>query len=506
MVGPDNDPAVTNTDFDADMPEARVGGAITDGASLCLVRVRPPGLSLAFQTRIELPNKPYTDRPRVVGALFPTGDDPNRLPEFPAPADPEAIGWSCTAGMTAGKAFYLPPDGYLDSLHNVGGAFWLDPVNPTPVVFRVMLNNAVVGGAPFFLRRPPVVLVHGLMGSGTGYWDPAIYSENPGVGNHLKTRIYAADYGPVNTKGYDEIFPSVPRAISEALADYRAANDNAAGGHHPRHGFKGVRYAATRADVVGHSMGGQAIRAYISNVTASGPRQAGSQWSNYNFSRTPTSTGFRVTYQRPDNYGVGDIRRFIAIGSPFKGSPIANAVAPWAEPTENNIHLIESLVGRIPPLFDLYLQYVEPSAVHDLQVDSTVQQLLTRLPGASVVYPADQRLVPWFPMVGIASQDVELEGVWGILMEVIEAQGGAATGLLPHHSDLVVNRFSQRNATSDLDYPNASIGQTFEYTVHSEIATATGLTIEYQSLPIAAAIAEILSKPRTHFGNGDMGR
>ena len=217
--------------------------------------------------------------------------------------------------------------------------------------------------------------------------------------------------GAVNTKGCDEIYPAVPRSINEALLDYRAGNDNTTGGHHPRHGFKGVKYAATRADAVGHSMGGQAIRTYISNADGSGPRQPGSQWTHHNFNRTPTSTGLRVTYQRASNFGMGDIRRFIAIGSPFKGSPIANAVAPWVERTESNILLIEGLVGRVPPLFDIHLQYVEPTSVHDLQVSSTVQGVLTRLPGASPIYPSDRKAIPWYPMVGIASRDVELEGV-----------------------------------------------------------------------------------------------
>ncbi len=91
-------------------------------------------------------------------------------------------------------------------------------------------------------------------------------------------------------------------------------------------------------------------------------------------------------------------------------------------------------------------------------------------------------------------------------MEIVTYVGGSVADLLPHQSDLVVHRWSQQNATGELDYPNAALGQTFEFTTHSEIAAATDLIIEYKSPPIAEAIAEVLCKPRTHFGNGDMGR
>lgn len=508
---PDGQPGTLDTpdlDEPARVAQPTVGGAITDGASICLLRFTPPLEGVQLEVSIALSSAAFQDVPAVLGSVVPAGAG-TPLPSLPAPANPAATGWTCRAPLTNGKAFYVPPDAYLDARN--GGPIVLRTYGPTPVEFRVTVNGQVIATAPFRLRRPPIVLVHGLFGGPTGYWGSLAWFEGPGSPHD--TRLYYADYANLNTKGYDEIFPSVPRAIDGALTEYRTANDNLAGGHDSATGFNGIRYAATRADVVGHSMGGQAVRTYISNINGNTARQPGA-WPSLLLQRSEGASGFRVPYQRAANFGLGDIRRFIAIGSPFRGSPIANAATPLFANTEGNLLAIEQVWGRRPPLFDETpsRNYVQPTAVHDLQVDSTAQGLLTNPAGGPPRYPVGAKAVPWTAMVGLATQaigEAPIQGtLWELLFEITNiGNPGEITALGPANSDLIVNQWSQRNATGELDYPNAAIGQNFDYHVHSSIVLLPGgFKIEYESDAIATAIAVLLARPRTFFGNGDLGR
>lgn len=127
------------------------------------------------------------------------------------------------------------------------------------------------------------------------------------------------------------------------------------------------------------------------------------------------------------------------------------------------------------------------------------------------MYPVGAKLVPWTAMVGIATEDIGGAPVQGALWELLFDFTGIGTpgeieGLSPANSDLIVSQRSQRNAVGPLDYPNAAIGQPFDDHVHSNIAAVPGRTIEYNSALISSAIADLLSRPRSFFGNGDLGR
>src|SRR5690606_32019371 len=182
--------------------------------------------------------------PDVVGSLYPKKrpvdpdgpDGPtlpnwnsvladNALPELPV-IETDADRETTDVQSIDGLWYYVPPEGFLDN----------DGLNPNPgevefakVCFRLRLNGRGLGEMDFILRRPPIVLVHGLNGN-PATWDLGLWNETI-----LKTKVYLADYSTTNTMGYDVSWPHIPNNISTGLNNYR-------------NGIDSIRYAATRID------------------------------------------------------------------------------------------------------------------------------------------------------------------------------------------------------------------------------------------------------------------
>jgi len=542
--GPTWDPAtglagIENMNLDDDIPDSEVGGAITDGASICLIRLTPDlGLSGQLALQVVKSGDTFVNAPNAIGAIVQAGPG-HDLPELPLPQDPIGSGYSSDVAINSQKAFFVPPDSYLDPLHNPGVPVTLNSLESARIEFQLFFatdtGGAVgVGGRSFLLRRPPIVLVHGLMGSAQNYWGPAAYSEQAGL--PVPTRLYFADYSPTNTDGYPENFMVVRESIRDAMEDYRTAND---GGHHPDRRFNGVRYAATRADIVAHSLGGQLVRLYVSSLETNQaiPRAMNASsppaWRPIVVLRRrgvpgqPDYDPDYYRYLRDDNWGASDIRRFIPIGSPFKGSPIANALAPYLEPTTRNLFLMDSLINRArrhsPALAyqisNLLLNstnsvqnYRQPTAVQDLAVGSDMQTLLEN----PAIYPTAQQRVAWHPMVGIAtvpaSGALAQTAMWELLFTIaplIPNRPFQIEPLHPTNSDLVVSQWSQRNALNASDAPNNQF-PSFSFHTHTfgALVQSVGLVQESESvemswagIPTASSIAELLS---TTISRGNM--
>jgi uncharacterized membrane protein/pimeloyl-ACP methyl ester carboxylesterase len=166
-------------------------------------------------------------------------------------------------------------------------------------------STNLVAAVPFSLHKPPLVLVHGLFGSANSW-------------NGFRNRITAAgfvvdkataDYSDRNTSGFDGIFTAVPEAIRAAVNTLRDAG-----------------IAATRVDVVAHSMGTDATRWYMT-PSADLPANAdrGDNSVEPLLFRTPAISASRVDedrFQREDNFGIGDIRRFVTLGGVHTGTSI----------------------------------------------------------------------------------------------------------------------------------------------------------------------------------------
>ncbi len=344
---------------DPDCQGRPVGGAVTDGASICLLRLLGPvevaAAPLNEMTIAARKRDPGSAQqglsslavgPEIGGSIVPFIEGQPVLPSLPI-TDGHASA-SIEASLSGGMAFYVPPESYIDPTH-------LPPAPPGAlpnlaefhnssetclVTFECRIDDLnIPGGRSFILRRPPLVLVHGLWSS-AGTWEASVWNESL-----FHTRLYKVDYSGTADKGYDTNWHKVPSMIEAALVDHRT-------------GIGGIKYAATRADVVAHSMGGVLTRVYISGVARSFTRRdryvrhliAANEWVPQDSLSYPPfqvdrygapETG-KVPYLRSDNFGAGSIRRFLTVGTPFNGSKWAQYICDNWEATVEIIEVVEA--------------------------------------------------------------------------------------------------------------------------------------------------------------------
>ncbi len=143
--------------------------------------------------------------------------------------------------------------------------------------------------------RPPVVLVHGLWSSG-GSWSSFWQRNTP----DFTTEV--GDYEPSNAQVFSNNAFRVQDFAAAAIESSRE---------------KG--YATTRADLIGHSMGGLLGRLYAQSAAN----------------------------DRPDNLGQGDLRRVMSLATPHYGSSFANlVVALHNSDAPTTVETIDGLLGE----------------------------------------------------------------------------------------------------------------------------------------------------------------
>lgn len=224
----------------------------------------------------------------------------------------------------------------------------------------------------FNVVRPPVVLIHGLWSS-AGTWDWPIETDQWPIDPNGRFLVEIHNYRNTRAASYATNRSQTRRAVERAVIRMR-----------------NFEYAATQADVIGHSMGGVLARLY--------------------------AAGFQgVPYHRNDNFMAGDIHKLITIASPHKGSPVANLILREG-PGLDFFRLAISLSGNC----------VGCGAVSDLRINSPatvwMNQHTTEVPTHSIVavggsyimenpqvisqiLPADQRLlIRLYRFLGIHSQ------------------------------------------------------------------------------------------------------
>ncbi len=258
-------------------------GACADGASLLLLRARVPA---AGRVRFELRGE------GELGGLFPLekAADPLEAPVAPS-LEMEAMLLPEPGGL-AGVALYRPPRDFGEGKGPRGIELF---VRFAPADGKAPLLTA---STSFKLIRPPVVLVHGTYDNPDDCWRTLSPGGNA---DHLRTmeqcllaegfRPFTLDYGATSGNAN----PSAPLdnayriwagrdGINPALRTLRAEG-----------------FAATRADLVCHSLGGLLARLFVAKVRGA----------------------------RESNYRSTDVNRVITLCSTHRGSEVMGLFAAY---------------------------------------------------------------------------------------------------------------------------------------------------------------------------------
>ncbi|MEO0557180.1 MAG: hypothetical protein AAF170_03240 [Bacteroidota bacterium] len=306
--------------------ERRVG-ATADGASPLLLRAHLLGFTEAPEGEVTFALEGSGDMGSLVpalGAALPAADGASTV----------SSGWHDTPGGIVAYALYTPPPYFADESPD-RLAMRFSATFPMPETGELAEDTQDA-----YLFRPPVLLTHG-MWSNPGTWGEAFTGEDARFDRHL------VDYSDMAAWDFSQLGHVMQDHVGRAIS--------------ARH-RRGI--AATKVDVVAHSMGGLITRQYIGE----------SEGRNY---------------RRPDNLGQGDIQRLITIGTPHFGSPVAwlayeareNLVAATftraIEPVGFDVYsgAIDAMCPGSPQLMGLGTTHVPTHTVRAWHLDTSAENI-----------------------------------------------------------------------------------------------------------------------------------
>lgn len=131
-------------------------------------------------------------------------------------------------------------------------------------------------------------------------------------------------------------------------------------------------------------------------------------------------SGRNDQYIRPNDFGKGDIRRLVTLGSPMNGSPLADGAE--ANYTSNSILTKLTFLGYGG----------DGESIDDLMNQGSVAKIIEQ----------EKPAVAWIPVVCTAGNNpAGLQGAWG----VVAGWAANAANMNPQHCDLVVFDVSQED-------------------------------------------------------------
>lgn len=197
------------------------------------------------------------------------------------------------------------------------------------------------------LIRPPVVLVHGTYDNPKNCWLTPFKTPQGGTLSHLTDRlraegflVFLLDWERTNGSSNPSDFVTNERTVylgldppwtEEQLQRARWEDVQKGGIRHALQMFRRYGFAATQADLVGHSQGGVIARVFAKGVRSNRPRPPGDP--HY----TAPERCSNCWYHDPYSFHRGSIRRLITLCATHRGSEICrllNAYMHVARPSE----------------------------------------------------------------------------------------------------------------------------------------------------------------------------
>ena len=298
--GIDNDPA-----SDVDAKTWYRTGAFTDGASVLVIRIKNAGETpITLSLKLSNPFSKIPQTAEYLGSLhaYRPERENKGFPALPAPNHNLKDPTTASPGPTSNGsviAFYRPPNNFL-----FGASDGSTPKDTQSVVITVTAGSAGPISKDIALWRPVTVLSHGVKSDSSAM--ATIFDK---IGDD-KLMVDNLDWSDLNTSGYDVVLPRLKNEITNnILKKWRD---------------KGI--AATRVDWVGHSMGGALAKWCASDI----PQFFSSQPLLHTRDGWADAPDFVWTnaqkYARPDNFGIGDLRRLVTLDSPLAGSEIGEKI------------------------------------------------------------------------------------------------------------------------------------------------------------------------------------
>lgn len=314
------------------------------------------------------------------------------------------------------------------------------------------------------LYRPPILFVHG-MWSDDSTWGPAYTRKDPRFQKEL------LDYSGGKPSGNARSFSEQGHVIGNEV--YRIVNDR-------RSQDKPI--ATTKVVVVAHSMGGLLTRQFVADDNG-------------------------LSYRREDNFGKGDIHKFITMGTPHWGSPLA-----WlTKSLRDNDPVINPIIDSA--LHDLLLKVVDKAGL-----DIYSGAIDAMCPGSAELKNLGESVVPthtieaWYLNTG--QTDVSLWGSFSHILEsTIDIRRGnlkpspwgvlvSALGYMTDVSTAILYSFDKTDflvTTTSQSGGNFTEAQTrvFDNTTHFALGTNLSPFIENEtdSEEIAQHVFELIHAP-----------
>ncbi len=287
----DSNPAYTTwkATMSGDIDKLSVGGegregALADGTSMLLIRAKLTGFKEPPPGDINLSisgNDNIGHLSRGLGEPIPAYSGGNAL----------VIQWVKTKSGVYGFALYTPPKNFgfneaPDRNVNIKTSYTIPGS-----------ANAEEIEQDITLMKPPIAFIHGIW-SGEETWGPPYHIANS------QFEIHFIDYAEKSSMSFSDRGPNVQRGIENVIKSLRKR-----------------KIAATRINVVGHSMGGLVARQFFAD-------------------------NHGKNFHRKDNFGKGDIYKLVTLGTPHFGSPLAWLTVKLRDMNYSPFVLLAQKIGK----------------------------------------------------------------------------------------------------------------------------------------------------------------